>query len=135
MVKAVKLTVKHYKGIGQVVAEWAKIEYLMVRALETLLETTPSKAAAIFWHMPFKERKARIVNLIYLAQEDENDPFRRDFEALSRRLDVAESIRNIVAHSVWRSGAKKGVLMPLIILAKGGLLKISGFNLKEHEFT
>jgi hypothetical protein len=135
MAKPAKLTAKHYKGIGEVVYEWAKLEYMTVRALATLLDTGLVNSVAVFWHMSFKERKARLTNLICVVQEDENSAIRKDFDTLGKRLDTAESIRNTVAHSVWKTNGKKGVIIPIVISVKGGPMKITGRNIKDDEFT
>lgn len=134
MVKAAKLSVKHYTGIGRVAVEWAKLEYLTVRALATLLDIKLADSVAVFWHMSFKERKTRLANLICLIQENENDNFRKEFDTLNKRIDAAETIRNIVVHSVWVPTDKKGVFAPLIMSAKGGPIKVSGHNLKWDNF-
>ncbi len=68
MTKEIAITDDHYKAIGEVVVTWARLENHTVRALQALLTIDFNSALAVFWHMQYKERRNRLVNLVYLIK-------------------------------------------------------------------
>lgn len=129
------ITARHYKGIGEVMVTWARLEAYMIEALASLMQTNLPNALVVFWHMSFKERKARLSSLVYLDHHDENSKIRKDFDTLYRRLEAAESVRNAVAHGLWFKGKTPQSIAPLIIRAKGGPVKITGPSLPADNYT
>lgn len=129
------LTAKHYEAIGEVIVTWARLESHMIRVLQALLKAHFADAVAVFWHMQYRERKNRLVNLVYLNHEDKNDPIRKEFDTLMKRMDSAYDARNVAAHSVWFKGRAPDAIKPLIIQAKGADLRWTGRGLPPTEYT
>ncbi len=50
-------------------------------------------------------------------------------------METASQIRNTAAHAIWGRGQKPNTISPHTIKAKGGEIKLSGYNLKQEEFT
>ena len=58
----------------------------------------------------------------------------KKFVSILNRLDEAYEFRNLVAHSIWKKG-KARTIIPIVIKAKGGTIKISASNLKEETIS
>jgi hypothetical protein len=125
-------SVRHYNGIGRVVVEWARLEYRMIRALAYLAGTDQASAIVTFWHMGYHEKRDRLHSLFLLPKRDEK--LQKRFSNMLSRLDESYDFRNLVAHSVWKKG-KARTITPIVIRAKGGTIRISGFNLKEDPIS
>jgi hypothetical protein len=135
MTKPLVISDAHYEAIGRVVVTWARLESHMIRALEAVLQIHFADAAAVFWHMPYQERRARLINLVYLEHTDKNNLVRREFDELIKRMDRAVDVRNIAAHCVWFRGKEAGALKPFVIRVKGADFKYTGRGIEEIEFT
>lgn len=85
--------------------------------------------------MSFKERKARLMNLVYLEHGDPNKNPRKEFDTIIKRLETAEEIRNICAHCVWFKGTTPLSIMPLRVKVGGAPIKVTGSGLPEEYFT
>jgi len=128
------ITAAHKQGIGEVVATWALLETQIIKILQNVLDTEISKAAIIFWHMSHKERMIRLQALVYNSVPNANDPIRREFDTLYKRIDTAYQMRNAVAHSLWTKGKEAAAISPFIFQAKGDI-KFTGRGIPEVEFT
>jgi len=129
------VTPKHYEGIGQVVVEWARLETAMIRVFGKLLNGNAAEAIVIFWHMAYRDRRDRLINLVLLNHEDPNTALRKEFDTLMTRMEAAYQIRNTAAHSVWTKGKGPDTISPTVIKAKGAPLKISGHNIDKEDFS
>ncbi len=137
MTKEIAITDDHYKAIGEVVVTWARLENHTVRALQALLTIDFNSALAVFWHMQYKERRNRLVNLVYLRYKDKNNRVRKEFDTLIKRMDFAYGIRNEMAHCVWFRGKEHNSIKPFIVQAKGADLQYTGRSrsLRSVEYT
>jgi hypothetical protein len=124
----------HYVGIGKVIVAWARLEAHLITALEAVLKLRKADALVVFWHMAHKERAARLSSLFYLDHGDKNDPIRKEFETLTKRMEVAYAIRNMVAHGVWFKGSIPKSIKPFVLQARGTDVKFTGKGLNPEEF-
>jgi hypothetical protein len=117
------LSPEHYQGIGEVVVVWAKLEAHVVRVLRSLTRMTFKEALVVYWQMGHRERVAVLRGLVCAKYVDKNDPLRKAFDVLTKRLEMAYSVRNTAAHSIWFPGFPPDEISPFDFDAKS--LKVS----------
>lgn len=125
----------HYAGIGEVIVSWARLESHVITALEFVLKIHKSDALVVFWHMAHKERIARLSSLFYMDHADKNDPIRKEFDTIMKRVEAAYYIRNLAGHSTWFKGSTPRSIKPFVVSAKGTDVKWTGRGLPPEEFT
>jgi len=124
----------HFTGIGRIIVAWARLELHVIRALEAILKIQRADALVVFWHMAHKERAARLSSLFYLDHDDKNDPIRREFETIIKRMETAHLVRNMIAHGVWFKGSGPKSIKPFVLQARGSDVKFTGKGLTPEEF-
>jgi hypothetical protein len=129
-----KLSTGHFTGIGRVVDAWARIEHNLIFCVQALLKSDRNVTAVALWHMGYNDRRDRITALVQLLHE-KDDKLKKELRTITDRLDRGYAIRNLAAHGVWSAGTTPDSICPFILKAKGGVLRISGYNEKEEEFT
>lgn len=107
---------------------------ILMYCIAAVLEISISKALIMFWHSGYNDRRDRLVNLIELTAILSEEK-QKEFDCLITRLNAGYKMRNTVAHSVWGEGEKPNSIKPHTIIARGGKIKLSGFNLAEELFT
>ncbi|MPY74478.1 MAG: hypothetical protein GEU87_09460 [Alphaproteobacteria bacterium] len=132
------ITAAHYRGIGEVVAAWARLESHMLQTLRTLLGLSKSQTVAVFWEMQFRNRVTRLRTLTAskFRQMDSKhgSKFGLEFNKLLDEIEDASFIRNLAAHAVWHKGKVPNTITPLYMSAKGQKIKRNrGKDFKEIE--
>ena len=84
---------------------------------------TFKEALIVYWQMGHRERVDVLRGLVCAKYADKNDPLRKAFDVLTKRLELAYSVRNTAAHSIWSPGFLPDVISPFDFDAKG--LKVS----------
>ena len=123
---------EHYQGIGEVVVVWARLEAHVVRVLRSLTRMTFKEALIVYWQMGHRERVAVLRGLVCAKYTDKNDPLRKAFDVLTKRLELAYSVRNTAAHSIWFPGFPPDEISPFDFDAKG--LKVSRKDPNRKSF-
>ena len=125
----------HYAGMGKIIVAWARLEAHVITALGSMLKIRRADALIVFWHMSHKERIARLGSLFSMDHSDKNDPIRKEFDTLIRRIEAGYGVRNTVAHGVWSKGQAAKSIKPFEIQARGSEVKFTGKGLAPDEFT
>lgn len=126
------LSPEHYQGIGEVVVVWAKLEAHVVRVLRSLTRMTFKEVLVVYWQMGHRERVAILRGLVCAKYVDKNEPRRKAFDVLTKRLELAYSVRNNAAHSIWFPGLLPDEISPFDFDTKG--LNVSGRGPNRESF-
>lgn len=132
------ITPKHYQGIGEIVATWARLESHMLQTFRALLDLSATQTLAIFWEMQFRNRLARLRTLAALKFRAKDDPRREEFASLMKEIESAYFIRNLAAHCIWHKGKSPKAITPLFVNAKNGKIRTTHpqfQELKDRDFS
>lgn len=127
------LTDEMLRAIGAVISEWAKIEQSLYAALAHAFGGLPGQELAqnhalamlLGSGMDSRTMAGLLRGLLQAVYPDSAD----EFGKLIERILEEGKRRNVLAHAVWRKGARPGSVQTFAIRAVGEI------RYEEHDFT
>jgi hypothetical protein len=127
------MTQEHYTGFGVVVHLISHLDALLD---QIIIAMTKSAAQPTFYPLlTFLSAKDKRDYIVAIAKVASWPPYAiKGMVDLMERAKSAFTLRNDIAHCVWRAGRRKGAIKPMLMSARGAV-KLLGSDHNEREWT
>jgi hypothetical protein len=127
------MTQEHYAGFGLVVHLTSHLDALLDQIIVAM---TKAAAEPTFYPLlTFLSAKDKRDYIVAITKEASWPPYLiKGMVDLMDRTKSAFSLRNDIAHCVWRPGRRKGTIKPMQMSARG-VVKLLGSDHNEREWT
>jgi len=125
------ITPAHLLPFGCVVHVFAKIEFIMQAMIGAMAGTNLSSVLFMTGGLGFRARRDCLLNIAKLKRPD----IVPELEKILERIQTANTLRNNVAHSIWKPGRRPGSIKPIGAITQGGKARVVGVSDNEREWT
>jgi len=128
------LNEKHLQAFGGIVQQFARFERLIEIAVSAYLNKSAYTLTAMaLAGLGYSAKCDALKSLIALssASEDDKEMFAAHVDDFNQYI----SLRNGIAHHVWKEGTKPGTIKPMSVSARSGKGKIKGLKDDEPQYT
>jgi hypothetical protein len=127
------MTQEHYAGFGLVVHLTSHLDALLD---QIIIAITKAAAEPTFYPLlTFLSAKDKRDYIVAITKEASWPPYAiKGMVGLMDRTKAAFSLRNDIAHCVWRPGRRKGAIKPMLMSARG-VVKLLGSDHNEREWS
>jgi hypothetical protein len=127
------MTQEHYAGFGLVVHLTSHLDALLDQIIVAMTNT--ANHPTFYPLLTFLSAKDKRDYIVAIAREAAWPPYAiKGMVDLMGRTKSAFSLRNDIAHCVWRPGRRKGAIKPMQMSARS-VVKLLGSDHNEREWT
>ena len=126
------MTRGHYTGFGKIVNLTSQIDGLLDGIVVAMTHAEYPTFLPILTFLTPKDKRDYIVAMATVSTFPNFAT--KGLIDLMERTKGAFSLRNTIAHCVWKKGRRAGAIKPLILSARGAL-KVLGIDHNEKEWT
>lgn len=126
------VTTEHMAAFGSIVQHFARHEYLMQTLASMLLRAPISNVALLTAGLGYAGKRDAILSLLRDVQLPPGGADR--IRWFLGELHKHNQLRNHVAHSLWKAGARAESIKPLGADARGGNARFLGLDANEKDW-
>lgn len=126
------VTQNHLAAFGLIVHEFARFERLVEMAIAHTLGSDVTHTAIVLAGLGYLAKCDALCALVRVAMQDADAT---EISAQVDRFNEYSSLRNLVAHHVWKAGKREESIKPLKVASRGGKVKFTGLDDAERDYT
>lgn len=128
------VTAEHAKWIGKIIVEVARLESALIPAIEAMAGMSRGPAIIMLWHMQLSDRMTRL-RALFANHTRKASRLRTAFDALYKRLEDTQKLRNCLAHATWEPGREPKSIREIFVNVRGKELKVGAEDGDPVEVT
>jgi hypothetical protein len=131
--KASPVRDEHFRAFGAIINMFARFEWLMVMIMTKITGTDIAHLSMMTAELPYRGKRDTTLALLKLGTLPPENVER--VIGFLGELHKWNKLRNSIAHSAWKEGARPRSIKPLGLSVRGGTVTATGLDPDERDYT